>query len=278
MRVAPRSYPAFRRFARLAIWLLAAWLCLAGTCLGPMLVSDAHEQAIGLSIVEELEASDDFQLLGDPEVDAYITQLSLRVIEASPLRRDFPFTFKVVINDQVNAFALPGGHCYVQTGLISAAESESELVGVIAHEVSHVTCGHHRNMIANEFLVNTAQGLVFSEESPAVAVAAAKIASGVGMLSFSRRQESEADRVGAEAMWGAGWDPRGLRDFFARLREMEGSDPGAIERMLRSHPATTDRIAQLDTQITAFPQRGDLLTDTPRFHFIQERVSQLTGH
>lgn len=267
-------FPTPRR--RLLIVSLVAFLSLAGTCLGPLIVSDGKEQELGVSIAQEVEANPEFHLLGDAEVDAYITELSLKVIEASPRQRDFPFSFKVVINPEINAFALPGGYCYVHTGLIQAAESESELVGVIAHEVSHVTCGHHRNMIANQFVVDTAQGVLVPENS-AIIGAAANVVSGVGLLKFSRSQEAQADDVGADAMWRAGWDPRGLKDFFEKLREMEGRDPGRVEMLFRSHPATGDRVEALEALAQSFPPRDDLISDTPRFHFIQARVNDLLG-
>lgn len=232
---------------------------------------------MGLTLVGELEGGEDFVLLSDPEVDAYINEVAGRIIQASPLQRSFPFTFKVVVNDQVNAFALPGGFCYVQTGLITAAETESELVGVIAHEVSHVTCGHHRRALANQVLIQTAEGIVFNEESPFIAVAAARIASGLGMLRFSRTQESEADRVAVEAMLRAGWNPRGLRDFFETLHEIEGREPGRIEGLLSTHPATTQRIAEIDAMIESAASRSDLISDTPQFHFVQARVESLIG-
>jgi predicted Zn-dependent protease len=267
-----------RLSARRALLLgLLAWLCVAATCLGPILISDAQERELGLTLVGELEGGEEFELLSDPEVDAYINEVAGRIIESSPLQRSFPFTFKVVVNEQVNAFALPGGFCYVQTGLITAAQTESELVGVIAHEVSHVTCGHHRRAMASQVLIQTAEGIVFNEESPFIAVAAARIASGLGMLKFSRNQESEADQVAVEAMLQAGWNPRGLRDFFETLHEIEGREPGRIEGLLSTHPATARRITEIDELIDTAPSRSDLVGDSPQFHFIQARVESLIG-
>jgi predicted Zn-dependent protease len=262
---------------RVLLLSLLAGLCVAGTCLGPVLISDSQERELGLQLVEQLEGTEGFQPLRDTEVDAYINDIAGRIIQASPLQRTFPFTFKVVIDDQVNAFALPGGFCYVQTGLITAAQTESELVGVIAHEVSHVTCGHHRRALANQVLIQTAEGIVFNEESPFIAVAAARIASGLGMLKFSRSQESEADRIAVEAMIRAGWNPRGLRDFFETLHEIEGREPGRIEGLLSTHPATTRRITEIDAMIDAAPIHSDLISDSPQFHFIQARVESLLG-
>jgi predicted Zn-dependent protease len=247
-----------------------------GSALAPILVPDSREVDMGRGIVAQLESAEDFRLLGDAEVDAYINEIAQRVLAASPVQRAFPFTFKVCVNDQINAFALPGGFCYVQTGLITAAENEAQLVGVIAHEVSHVTCGHHREQLANEALIQTAQGMVFDESSPVVATAAARVASGLGMLTYSRSQESEADRVGAEAMARAGWNPRGLRDFFAALEAAGGAGGGRLSQMLSTHPANPARVAQLDQMIAAMGNVDQLALDSPRFHQIQERVNQLT--
>lgn len=257
--------------------LLAAWLSMAGACVAPYVISDAQEREMGEAIVADLEADPEFHLLNDPEIDAYLTQLSMPIIENSPYQRSFPFTFKAVINDEVNAFALPGGFCYVHTGLIRAAETEAELVGVIAHEVSHVTCGHHRNAMTNEMLIQTAEGLVFNEQSPMIAVYASQIASGLGMLRYSRTQEAQADEVGVIAMSGAGWNPTGLESFFERLQGMEGSDPGRFEMWFRSHPATSDRIQAIDTQIQNLPNANSMRSDSPQFHFMQDRVNELLG-
>lgn len=257
--------------------LLAAWLSLGGACLAPYIISDAKEVEMGRGLVEQLESNPEFRLLRDPEVEGYINEIAQRLIPASPVRRSFPFTFKVAINEQVNAFALPGGTCYVQTGLIEAAETESELVGVIAHEVSHVTLGHHRNMFANQVFVQTAEGLVFDENSPAVAVLATRAAAGLGMLTFSRGQESEADRVGLETMWRAGWNPRGLRDFFERLAAAQGGEPGRLAAILSTHPTNSARIASIDQMLRQLPPRPDLISDSPRFHLIQRRVAELVG-
>jgi predicted Zn-dependent protease len=267
-----------RHGLRLLVGSLAVAFSFAGACLGPVIIPDSQEVQMGRAIVAQLEAKPEFKLLSDPEVDAYINEIAGRVIAASPAHRSFPFVFKVAINDEVNAFALPGGTCYVQTGLIEAASTESELVGVIAHEVSHVTLGHHRAQLANQMLVETAGGLVVDENSPFVAQAATQLASGVGMMTFSRSQESEADRAGADAMWRAGWNPRGLRDFFVKLMETQGRDPGRLGAILSTHPPTGQRIAQLDAQIAQYPPRPDLISDTPRFHFIQQRVISLVGH
>ncbi len=264
------------RSARIALLVLAAWFSTAGACLGPVLLPDPQEVQMGQAIVQQLEAKPDFKLLGDPETDAYINEIAQRVVAASPLHRSFPFTFKVCVNDEVNAFALPGGACYVQTGLIKAAQSESELVGVIAHEVSHVNCGHHRNQLATQTAVSTVSGIVVQQDSPFIVQTATRAASGLGMLTFSRAQESEADRVGADAMWRAGWNPRGLRDFFERLQQTQSRDPGRVAAILSTHPSNAQRIQQLDAQIAQYPPRPDLRADTPRFHFIQQRVITLT--
>jgi predicted Zn-dependent protease len=270
-----RSCYTWRGFALTA---LAAMLTMGGACLGSFLVSDAQEVEIGQSVAQELEATEDFDLLNDPEVEGYINGIASQLIPASPLHRDFPFTFKVVDGEMVNAFALPGGFCYVYTGLIQAAETEAELVGVIAHEVSHVTAEHHRAQLANQFLIQTAQGLVFDENSSAVAVTASRLASGLGMLSYGRAQESEADRVGLRTMYNAGWNPRGLRDFFATLQEMEERDPTWVEGMISTHPTNADRIAEIDMMIEQLPPVAGLISDTPQFHLIQERVRSLTAN
>lgn len=264
-----------RRLRRLPPLALAALLAgCVGSALAPVLISDEREREMGQRVVTNLEQSDGFHRLDDAEVNAYVNGIGQRIAAASPVQRSFPFSFQVVRRDEVNAFALPGGFCYVQTGLITEAQCEAQLVGVIAHEMAHVALGHHREEIANQALLQTAQGMVFNEGSPFAAVAAARIASGLGMLTFNRGQESEADRLGAVAMARAGWDPRGLRDFFARLDEIsQGGGGGRIAQMLSTHPSNTARVQQLDALIASMNPPPNLTMDSPRFGEIKRRVA-----
>jgi beta-barrel assembly-enhancing protease len=273
----PHQRPRFA--ALLAIAPLMAG-CV-GSYVGPMLISDPQEVEIGRGIVQDLQQSQDFHLLGDQATDAYINDLGQRILAASPVRRSFPFSFQTVAKDEVNAFALPGGFCYVQTGLIEEAQNEAELVGVLAHEMSHVALGHHRAELANQALMQTAQGLVLGQDSPFAAQAAARVASGLGVLQYSRTQEAEADRLAADAMARAGWDPRALREFFARLeQETHTGDASRLSQLLSTHPSNVERVQALDAQIAQMVQMGlppNLATDSPAFEQIKQRVAQLTG-
>lgn len=252
--------------------------------LGDVATSDLSpqaEQRLGESIMQELRGDPAF--LDDAEVEGYIQRLGGRLAAVS-LEPDRAFDFFVVNDRSLNAFALPGGHIGVHTGLVLAAESESELASVIGHEIAHVTQRH----IAQLFGKQSQAGMVMLA-SLLVAVLAARSDSQVGeaalvagqagalqaQLAYTRSFEREADRLGIQILESAGYDVRGMPAFFERLqrnsRLYENKAPG----YLRTHPLTQERIADMDNRVAQ--TRYKQVPDSPDFAYVRAKLRASDG-
>ncbi|HEV8365999.1 MAG TPA: M48 family metallopeptidase [Gemmatimonadaceae bacterium] len=191
------------------------------------------------------EAEQQLPILNDRATTRYLNQIIQRLAAVAP-GADYPYSIKAVNATEINAFALPGGPMYVNRGLISAARNESELVGVLAHEMAHVALRHGTTQASKAYLAQSGLGilggLLGSRSSTA------KIVNAVGgfglnaaFLKFSRDYEYQADATGAQIMADAGYNPVAMADFFALLREQQGRDPSKLERFFSDHPPAADR-------------------------------------
>jgi hypothetical protein len=204
----------------------------------------------------------EMHVVPNEELTAYINRVGKRLVNTGMLDRDFPYSFKVVQEPSINAFALPGGPMFVHTGLIAAADTEAQMAGVLAHELSHVSLRHS---MANASKEQTISGL----GALAGALAGGIIGGGLGDLAaqgaqmgtqawamkYSRSAESEADLLGAYTMAKAGYDPRELGAFFDKLEKEMGGDPGKVAQWFSSHPNPGNRSATIEEQ-TQFMTQG----------------------
>ena len=193
------------------------------------------------------------KLVSDPVVTEYVNRIGQNLVRNSDSK--VPFTIKVIDTDEINAFALPGGYFYVNSGLILAADNEAELAGVMAHEIAHVAACHVAREQTRSNIVNLASiPLVFVPGGWAV-YEATQIAMGIGVplafMKFSRNFESEADFLGMEYMYKTGYDPQSFISFFEKIEAQEKKKPGAIAKAFSSHPMTPDRVA---TRSRRWPQ------------------------
>src|SRR5438874_12574513 len=185
----------------------------------------------------------------------------------------------------INAFALPGGFVGVHTGLLTAADTESALASVLAHEISHVTQRHIARMLGQQqqlqmpMLAALAAAILLGRARPDLASGAAAAAQGAAVsqtLAYSRDFEREADRVGLQAVGAAGFDPRAMAAFFEKLqRSTRVSDDGSLPGYLRSHPVTTERIADVQNKAAGLPYRQH--PDSPEFHFVRAKLRAEAG-
>ncbi len=208
------------------------------------LISDQQENQLGLQVKQELEQKEHVRYLQDPQVVAYVQAIAAKILAQA--KRDRPdVTWQVhVIDDPktVNAFATPGGYLYVYSGLLLAADDQSEVAGVLGHESGHVVARHSARSMVDAFgLQALAQAALGKDPSTVSQIATGLVGQGV-MLAHSRGEEAEADTYGLRYANAAGFDPHGLVDFFKKLAAMEGKQPG-ITKYLSDHPATPDRIA-----------------------------------
>lgn len=230
-----------------------------------------------------LEIRRDPAYVNDPEIADYINQLGQRLASHVETARQ-PFEFFVVRDAMLNAFALPGGYVGVHTGLILAARSESELAGVLAHEISHVTQSHLARLFGNQSsaqltsLLSLAVALLAARSNPDVAVGAAMAGQAAvvqNQLNYSRDFEREADRLGLDLMEKAGYDTRGMATFFERMiqfgRLYDNNAPG----YLRTHPLTTERITDLENRIAQRPYKQ--VPDSTEFGLVRAKIKAYEG-
>jgi len=239
------------------------------------------ERRLGEQIMRDIRR--DPAYLHDPEVSAYIDALGQRLVGHTDGVRQ-PFEFFVIRDPMLNAFALPGGFIGVHSGLIRAARSESELAGVLAHEIAHVTQSHLARMFGTQgqsqmaALLGLAVAILASRSNPDVAVGAAVAGQAAGIqqqLNYSRDFEREADRLGLDLLERAGFDPRGMASFFERLLQFGRLYENNAPAYLRTHPLTTERITDMENRIAQRPYRQ--VPDSVEFGLIRAKLRALDG-
>src|ERR1700759_996469 len=191
-----------------------------------------------------------------------------------------PFTIKVIDSDEVNAFALPGGFFYVNKGLILAADNEAEVAGVMAHETGHV-CARHA--MENQTKGTIAQiglmaGSIFLGRLSGMAILnAAQFGTLLGFMKFSRENEAEADRLGVQYLYAAGYDPNAMATMFEKLESKETKKPGTMSKLFETHPPTADRLEASRSLVARFPERDEYVLDTSEFQRVKARLLRLTN-
>lgn len=238
--------------------------------------SDLEEQTLGRTIMREVYT--DPRYLDDPEIENYLNQLGYKLVSVSALNQR-TFTFFVVDDPTINAFALPGGNVGVHTGLLLAAQSESELASVIAHEIAHVTQNHLARMAAARSqsywptMAALALALLASRSNPNVAsaaIASTQAYSIQNQLNYSRDFEREADRLGYDMLTKAGFDPHAMSAFFERLQRANRFYDTSAPAYLRTHPLTSDRIADMEARSESAPYRQ--VEDSLDFQLVRARL------
>ena len=235
-----------------------------------------HEIALGKSLAQEVERSS--KLIDDPVVTEYVNRVGQNLVRNSDAR--VPFTIKVIDSDEVNAFALPGGFFYVNSGLILRAQEESELAGVMAHEISHV-CARHgtKNATKGEAMQMAMIPLMLLGPGGWVGYGiyeAASLAIPVTYLKFSRDSEREADYLGLQYMYKAGYDPNSYVTFFERIQADEKRRPGTIPKVFSTHPPTPDRIEATQKEIARIlPARQEYIVTTSEFDSVKSRLRNI---
>jgi beta-barrel assembly-enhancing protease len=230
--------------------------------------------AMGKQFSQEVEST--ARMVKDPVITEYINRLGQTLVRNSDAQ--VPFTIKVLDTDDINAFALPGGFFYVDSGLILAADNEAELAGVMAHEIAHVAACHAARQNTRGQLMNLASiPLIFVGGGIGYAMQnVAGLALPLGFLKFSRGFESEADYLGLEYMYKSGYDPQAFTAFFERVKSLEKDRPGFVAKAFETHPQTPDRIQKSQREIsTLLPPQPEYKVDTSEFQDVKARLSEL---
>ncbi len=240
---------------------------------GPDFYSLEHEIALGKQLAQEVDRSAKF--IDDPVVNEYVNRVGQNLVRNSDAQ--VPFTIKVIDSDQINAFALPGGFFYVNSGLLLHADEESELAGVMAHEIAHV-CARHgtRNATKGQLMEMASIPLILLGPGGWAGYGiyqGLNFALPLTYLKFSRAAEAEADFLGLQYMYKAGYDPNSFVTFFEKVQADEKKHPGTIPKIFSSHPPTPDRIQNAQKEIaTILPARDEYIVTTSEFDQVKKRL------
>jgi predicted Zn-dependent protease len=216
------------------------------------------------------------RLITEATISDYINRIGQNLVRNSDSQ--VPFTIKVIDSDDINAFALPGGFFYVDSGLIQAADNEAELAGVMAHEIAHVAACHMARARTRGQLMNLASISMMMVGGPVGygVYQAAGLAMPMTFLKFSRGFESEADFLGVEYMYKAGYDPQAFTTFFERVKNLEKRRGSTIAKAFETHPQTPDRITKTQKEInTLLPPQAEYKVDTSEFQDVKAQLERL---
>jgi len=230
--------------------------------------------AMGKAYSQQVESG--AKLITDPVVTEYVNRVGQNIVRNSDAQ--VPFTIKVVDSDDINAFALPGGFFYVNSGLILAADEEAELAGVMSHEIAHVTACHLARQQTRGNLAQMATiPLIFVGGAIGYAgYEAAGLAIPMTFLHFSRAFESEADYLGLEYMYKSGYDPNAFISFFEKIQAQEKKKPGTLSKAFSTHPQTPDRIEKSQQEIaTILPAKTQYIVSTSEFDDVKARLASI---
>ncbi|MGA8142906.1 MAG: M48 family metallopeptidase [Candidatus Acidiferrales bacterium] len=235
-----------------------------------------REIALGKGLAQEVDRTAKF--ITDPVVTEYVNRVGQNLVRNSDAQ--VPFTIKVIDSDQINAFALPGGFFYVNSGLIMHADEESELAGVMAHEIAHVCARHGTKNATKGDLVQLASipAMIFIPYSLAglAMYQGMNLMIPITFLKFSRDAEREADFLGLQYMYKAGYDPNSLVSFFEKVTALEKKQPGSVPKVFSTHPPTPDRIEAAQKEIsTILPARDEYIVSTSEFDLVKRRLGAI---
>lgn len=238
--------------------------------------SQEKEVAIGRQLAMEVEQQ--AKMVTDPIVTEYINRVGQNLVLHSDAK--IPFTIKVIDSDEVNAFALPGGFFFVNRGLILAADNEAELAGVMAHEIAHVAARHAMENQGKLQAINYGllATIIFGG---GIAGAVAQNAGGFGQLlsflQFSRNAEREADTLGVQYLYAAGYDPTAMATMFEKLNEKNRKKPGTLAKIFSTHPQSIDRRDASLSLVARFPEREEYVITSSEFQRVKAHLMRLTN-
>lgn len=277
----PDRHPRRHRFhprallAPLAVLALAASLAAcasSGVNSGDFnLVSYEEEWQLGAQL--ERDIAQQMKLVNDRSLVGYVDKIGQALVAQTELAQA-PWEFHVVDDPAVNAFNIPGGHVYVNTGLIAAADNASQLAGVMAHEIAHGVARHGTEQLSKSYGLNIVASLALGQNPAVYQQLLAQIV-GTGTLAhFSREAEREADDLGVRWMYDANWDPRGMAGLFDTLLEQRQRQPSSVEQFFSSHPLTENRIQAVREAAAALPDKRGLRSDERAFQQVRREAAR----
>jgi predicted Zn-dependent protease len=245
---------------------------------GINLYSLEKEMALGKQLAEEVQRQ--AKIVEDPLISEYINRIGQNLVRNSDAR--VPFTFQVIEGDSPNAFALPGGYVFVYTALIKIADEEDELAAAMAHEIAHVAARHMTRQATKSQIVGLAgipaSVILGGGLGGAVIRQGANVGVNAAFLRFSRKDESEADYLGVQYLYAAGYDPTGAISIFEKLESLERKKPGTVARIFSTHPMDATRIEKTEQEIERIlPSKTEYVVNTSEYRDIRERLINQQG-
>jgi len=233
------------------------------------------EIALGKQLATEVERQ--AKVIDDPIIAEYVNRVGQNIVRNSDAK--VPFTIKVLDTEEVNAFALPGGFFFVNSGLILKADTEAELAGVMAHEIAHVACRHAtRQQTKGDLMeIGAIAGSIFTGWTwTGYAIRQGMgLAIPITMLQFTRAEEKEADHYGLQYLYKSGYDPTAFVDFFEKIETMEKKKPGSIAKVFATHPMNDDRIKAAQAEMSEFKDKDEYVVNTSEFNDVKARLAML---
>ena len=238
--------------------------------------SQQKEMQIGRQLALEVEQQ--AKMVDDPMITEYVNRVGQNVVLHSDAK--IPFTIKVIDSDEVNAFALPGGFFFVNKGLILAADNEAEIAGVMAHEIAHVAARHAmENAGKGQFLnYGILAGLILTGGvAGTILQNTAGLGQALAFFSFSRGAEAEADRLGVQYLYAAGYDPTAMSTMFEKLASKNKKKPGTLSKLFSTHPQSLDRRDASLALVARFPEKDEYIISTSEFQRVKEHLLKLSN-
>jgi Zn-dependent protease with chaperone function len=238
--------------------------------------SKEKEMQVGRQLALEVEQQ--AKLVEDELVTEYVNRVGQNIVLHSDAK--VPFTIKVIDTDEVNAFALPGGFFFVNKGLILAADNESELAGVMAHEIAHVAARHAMENQGKAQAMNYGMlaGIIFGGGIISTVLQnGGGILGALGMMKFTRGAEEEADRLGVQYLYASGYDPTGMATMFEKLASQNKKKPNAIAKLFSSHPQSLDRRDASLALVARFPEKDEYVISTSEFQRVKAHLMRLSN-
>jgi predicted Zn-dependent protease len=231
------------------------------------------EIALGKQLAQQVERQS--KVINDPVVSEYVNRVGQNLVRNSDAK--VPFTIKVIEDPTVNAFALPGGFFFVDSGLILKADTEAELAGVMAHEIAHVAARHGtRQATRGEIAQLATIPLIFMGGAAAYGIyEASGLLVPMTFLHFQRGFEAEADYLGVQYMYKAGYDPTAFVDFFEKIQTDEKRKPGSVSKLFSTHPMTDDRVVKSQKEISDLKAKPEYVVTTSEFNDVKGRLAML---